>query len=128
MGIRFPLGILTLSLLYKEYKMSRNTKIMCGVPTAECRGAVSASTNGMGAGKKMHTDHEQAKRCYVAWLLRQGYEQIGSREFRPPKTPEGESGGPILVLNKVSKFGSVMRTGKEGNRHMPRKRTGGTIT
>lgn len=102
--------------------MSRNFKVMCGVPTNECQGAISASTNGMGPGNKMHSSHEEAKKCYKNWLLRKGYEQIGSREFRPP------DGGPVLVLQRLSKFGSVMRTGKEGNRHMPKKRTGGQIT
>lgn len=41
-------------------------------------------------------------------LVSEGWEPIGPREFRPP------NGGYIRVLNKKSRFGGRLRTGKAG--------------
>jgi hypothetical protein len=74
----------------------------------------------------MHGSSKEAFRCYVAYLMKIGYERIGMREFRSPE------GGPILVLTKQTKFGSVMRPGKRtagqiGQRMTyPGKQIGGT--
>lgn len=58
---------------------------------------------------KVHASHEQAFKCYCAFLQGKGYERVGSREFTL-------NGGPVLVIDKASKFGSLFRKGKEGDK------------
>jgi len=75
---------------------------------------------------KAHNSAPEAFKCHARYLIKVlGYEQVGSREFRPP------DGGPILVLTKKCRFGGVLRKGKGsgegGNRVMPRRRLGGFI-
>ena len=77
---------------------------------------------------RFHHTSEQAFKCHAADLLRQGFKQIGTREFAPP------DGGPIRVLTKKSRFGGLLRGGKSGEakggpptRAMPVGRTGGFI-
>jgi hypothetical protein len=92
---------------------------LCGVPVHECRGDAGGLSPGL-SGLKSHATAEEAFECYRAWLLRQGYRQIGSREFVPPGI------GGIVVLTRKSRFGALLRGGKEG-RHMPALFAGGAI-
>jgi hypothetical protein len=58
---------------------------------------------------KLHGTREEAFRCYCAHLQRQGYERVGQREF-------SLNGGPVLVIDKRSRFGSPFRGGKESDK------------
>jgi len=76
---------------------------------------------------KVHHTSAEAFRCRARWLVKvQGWEQIGSREFR-------KDGEPVLVLSKKCRFGGVLRSGKTGGegtsmgRVMPSDRPGGII-
>jgi hypothetical protein len=72
-------------------------------------------------GTRSHTTPEEAFYCYRGWLKRQGYTQIeGSRMMRPP------DGGPIEILTKKSRYGTRLRSGKEG-RVMANIRHGGIV-
>jgi hypothetical protein len=74
----------------------------------------------LSSGLKCHATPQDAFECHRAWLLRQGYKQVGGREFESPYT------GCIAVLTKKSRFGAVLRGGKEG-RHMPGHFLGGCL-
>src|SRR5688500_14464476 len=98
---------------------------LCGVPDNECSGGNFPVNKGMHV-KRTHESPQQAFKCHKRWLLKQGYEQIGSREFRPP------DGSETLVLTKQSKFGGKVRKGKTGEQGDAGKRCafmkgGGTI-
>ncbi|KKL96411.1 hypothetical protein LCGC14_1844780 [marine sediment metagenome] len=100
-------------------------KVLCGTPKIECTGGNTQVSAMMGGSRKAHSGNLEAFRCYAAYLLRAGYERVGSREFRNPD-------GGITVLTKKSRFGSRLRKGKAGgdtggSRYMPKDRTGGTI-
>jgi len=92
--------------------------VMCGVPTEHCTGARIASNAFLrNFGPKAHNSHEEAYKCYRRYLIRvMGYEDIGSRTFRPP------DGGPLRVLTKKSRFGARLRYGKLGERWMPEEK------
>ncbi|HKI30858.1 MAG TPA: hypothetical protein VKA46_03220 [Gemmataceae bacterium] len=92
---------------------------LCGLPAQECRGDAGGLSPGL-SGLKSHATAEEAFECYRAWLLRQGYRQVGGREFEAPRA------GRIVVLTKKSRFGALLRGGKEG-RHMPAQFPGGAI-
>jgi len=92
---------------------------LCGLPAHECRGDSGGLSPGLPA-VKSHATPQEAFECYRAWLLRQGYCQVGGREFQSP------GGGRIVVLTKRSRFGALLRGGKEG-RHMPAQFPGGAI-
>lgn len=90
--------------------------VYCGVPIDECKGSlVTLNAAWTPDGRKnhksgkLHASHEQAFQCYCAHLQRQGYERVGSREFTL-------NGGSVLVIDKASRFGSVFRKGKEGDK------------
>jgi len=89
-------------------------RYLCGVPEHQCQGAVTKVSPSWRGSMKSHASSEEAFRCYRRYLLNQGYEQVGPREFKR----EGE---PITVLPKKSRFGSPLRKGKEG-RWMPDKK------
>lgn len=102
----------------------------CGVAKEYCNGtSFSMSKSIENAIKKFHRSPVEAFNCHRADLLRQGYTQVGPREFSPP------DGGPIRVLTKKSRFGGLLRGGKRGEansggpptRMMPLKRFGGII-
>jgi len=95
--------------------------VLCGTPDNECSGGNMRTSNSYRGLRKAHGSHTEAFNCYKKYLLKQGYEQIGSREFRPP------DGGPIRVLTKKSRFGGKMRKGKLGERWMPKDHTSGLI-
>lgn len=97
-------------------------RYLCGTPPADCTGSwthVNFSLTGRkGGSTKTHTTSVDAFRCYRRWLLSQGYEEAGPREFRSPHD------GTILVLEKASRFGGRLRPGKagekgQGNRYEP---------
>jgi hypothetical protein len=92
---------------------------LCGLPPHECRGDATRLSHGL-AGLKSHGSAEEAFECYRAWLLRQGYRQVGGREFEPPGR------GRVVVLTKKSRFGAPLRGGKEG-RHMSAQLLGGVV-
>jgi hypothetical protein len=98
----------------------RGKRRLCGVPSNECCGSAGKLSPGLSVGLKSHADPEEAFDCYRAWLLRQGYRQVGGREFEAP------DGGPILVLTRKRRFGALLRGGKEG-RFMPGQFVGGSI-
>lgn len=87
--------------------MSRRYRWLCQTPTGYCKGSKTIVAPAM-AGRLSHASAEEAFRCYVAYLLSQGYKRVGSREFAPP------DGGPVLVLTKKSRYGARLRGGKEG--------------
>ena len=98
--------------------MSRQMKILCGVPDGECSGDLTITGPKWSGHRKVHTTREEAFRCKAKHLTRLGYTQVGSQEFSPP------DGGPVLALTKKSRFGDRARRGKE-NRYMPDR--GGVI-
>ena len=79
-------------------------RVLCGVPNVSCTG--SAYITKQQIPPKAHGSRDEAFRCMVKYLKSEGYERIGPREFRPP------GGGYIKVLNKKSRFGGLLRTGK----------------
>lgn len=100
-------------------RKKRGNKFACGVPTLECIGSPSQVSNGLSKSPKTHGSPEQAFSCYVSYLLRSGYKQVGPREFC-------KDGGPVVVLTKKSRFGARLRGGK-GERFMPDQMLGGHI-
>lgn len=70
------------------------------------------------AATRTHASHEAAFTCHSNHLLKTGYTKVDSRAFAPP------DGGPIRVLTKRSRFGAVLRNGKEGTRVMAPKMFG----
>jgi len=92
--------------------MSRRFMVLCGVPEGECVGALFTTDQQLGT-TKGHGSHEEAFKCRVRYLLKQGYTRIGTRDFRPP------DGGPVLILGKKSRYGGRLRLGKFGTRFMP---------
>lgn len=103
-------------------------RVLCGVPEGDCHGSMAGASFAIGGfqvkARKMHSSHDEAFNCYIAWKQRLGYKRIGPREMEP------KDGGPILVLTKRSRFGARLRLGKGGanvsSRFMPR-RGGGVI-
>ena len=97
---------------------------VCGVPKNLCQGSVTKVSKGLRSFDdviKTHGSRKQAFACHKAYLIQQGYKQIGPREFQ-------KAGEPIEVLSKLSTFGVRLRAGKEGTRDMPSgARTGGLI-
>lgn len=65
---------------------------------------------------KTHLTPEQAFKCHAKYLVKVGYVQLSTREFRAP------DGSGIKVLTKQSRFGGKLRNGKEGTRNMPHVR------
>jgi hypothetical protein len=100
--------------------MSTRYRILCGVPEEECTGGKFQTDQRLGT-KKAHTSRKGAFDCRARWLRSQGYEQVGSREFKPP------DGGPRLILSKKSKFGGFLRLGKEGRFTPDNRRRGGSL-
>lgn len=86
--------------------MNRTRRWMCGTPQDECGGAM-VMLDGLHASIKAHGSPQDAFKCYVRHLLRQGYVRKGGREFQLP-------GHPILVLTKTSRFGTMLCPGKPG--------------
>lgn len=86
----------------------------------ECNGGISKSSKSI----RIHSSREDAFRCYVRYLLSQGYKPYGinRRDFESPS-------GSILVLDKMTHFGAELRQGKTAKgkktkRVVPMKRGG----
>lgn len=96
---------------------------LCGCPETECVGSMSGDvSNSMrNLRRKVHGSRRDARRCYIRYLLRQGYTRTDNAScFASPDD------GPVIVLNRESKFGGELRSGK-AKRYMPKRRTGGLI-
>lgn len=85
---------------------------MCGVPKDKCAGSMSNVNAGLGGTRKVHSSPQAAFSCHKNYLLGLGYTLIDSRAFSPP------DGGAVRILTKPSRFGAVLRNGKEGTRNM----------
>jgi hypothetical protein len=101
-------------------RRKRPHKYLCGVPAQFCTGSNSSVSSAFKHNAKLHGSSEDAAKCYGKYLIKQGYKQVGSREYAPP------DGGPIHVLTKKCRFGSRFRGGK-ADRQMPQDMVGGTI-
>lgn len=99
--------------------MSRQLRILCGVPSDECTGGLLQTDQQLGT-NKCHTSRSDAFRCMKRHLERGGFKQLSSREFENPEN------GFIRVLPKKSKFGGRLRSGKgeQGARFQPEQRAG----
>ena len=97
--------------------MARARTYSCGVDLHLCSGAKKpvSSPDGHKSIIALHGSRREAFRCKVRSLIGLGYERIGPREFRPP------DGGPILVLDKQSKFGSPFYYTSEKTRRVESK-------
>jgi len=102
---------------------SGKTVYLCGTPKENCSGGLAQLSNGLkGRGLCGHPSPSEAFKCHRNYLVKTGWEQLSSREFRP------KDGGPIRILTKQSRFGAKMRPGK-GMRSMPSKpRTGHSVS
>ncbi len=95
-------------------------KYLCGVPWEECTGSIVKMQNMWASGAasarrgtaRVHDSREEAFVCHRNHLLRQGFVQIGPRDFQAPNN------GPVRVLTKKSTFGAELRWGKERSRWM----------
>ena len=98
-------------------------KYACPTPAEHCIGnrtICNGSIQDRAVGQKARMTHNSGKEaftCYARYLVNiLKYTQVGSREF-----DQGE-GKPILVLDKKSRFGARLRSGKEdtkGQRVVP---------
>ena len=91
-------------------------KVFCGTPMDTCTGqmmTLNAAWNPDGSKNKkngkLHSSHEEAFKCYCKHLQAQGYQRIGSRDFC-------RGDGPVLFLDRPSRFGAEFRKGKEGDK------------
>jgi CTP:molybdopterin cytidylyltransferase MocA len=100
-------------------------KYLCGVEPQLCTGGSFIGSKAMATmaskGVRTHSSPEQAHACMQRSLVQQGYQKIDNCQFRPP------DGGPVLVLTRPGKYGGMLRSGKEGGRHMPKYRSGGLV-
>jgi len=64
---------------------------------------------------KIHGSPEDAFRCKKQSLIKQGYVQVGAREFK-----KGDD--PILVIDRRSKFGTPLYWTKEKTRYIRKDR------
>lgn len=91
-------------------------RVYCGTPIDLCNGSLMTlnaawtpdGTKNKKSGK-LHGSHEQAFQCYCSYLQSKGYQRVGKREFTL-------NGGPVLLIDKPSKFGSPFRAGKESDK------------
>lgn len=93
---------------------------MCGVDKGICTGSTLVAGGHLGKVIQAHGDPAQAFKCKRRSLLLQGYTQIGPREFC-------KDGGPILVLNKKTRFGFRVRWAKDKSRYLAVKSDKGAI-
>jgi hypothetical protein len=97
-------------------KVKQRRRFLCGVPEGKCSGTLSRISKNWKGSQKTHASRDEAFECYVRHLLAQGYVRLGPKEFQL-------GDGPILLVNKRSQFGGVMRQGK-AERWMPRRGSG----
>lgn len=84
-------------------------KIMCGVPEAQCRGALTKIGGKITGSKKTHSSRREARKCYIDFLKKQGYHQVGDNPSHYQLAD-----GPIQVITREGHFGGAVRKGKEG--------------
>lgn len=65
----------------------------CGTPFSFCTGRSCLDQENGQYGKR-HSDIAGTKACQANYLIKQGYEKVGSNAFASP------NGGPILVMSK----------------------------
>jgi hypothetical protein len=101
---------------------AKPSKYFCGVEQHLCGGSTFIGSGSMKASRlKVHASPEAAHACMGSALVKEGYTKLDNCTFRPP------DGGPVRVLTRPGRFGARLRSGKEGSRHMPAKRTGGVV-
>lgn len=93
--------------------MASKRAYICGVPPEFCTGSVGVKQKAVPEKTKLHGGRDQSFKCKVQFLKRDGWTQIGSREFR-------KEGLPILVLTKPSRFGGELKYCSEKTRFMHR--------
>ncbi len=99
--------------------MSRQIRVLCGVPKEYCTGG-HLQTDQVFASNKAHSGHSEAFKCMAHYLTQiLGFRRVGSRDFAPP------DGGPIRILTKPIRYGGLLVYGKEHTRFMPEKRNVG---
>ena len=102
--------------------MSKQNRYLCGTPKEFCTGGRLDTDQSLST-DKCHSQPVTAFKCHVHYLVKHlGYRRVGMREFQL-------GDGPILVLNKQSRYGAKLQQGK-AERFIPeRKRQGlrGTI-
>jgi hypothetical protein len=101
--------------------MSTRYRVICGVPEQFCTGGHLVSDQKLGT-SKAHASHEDAFNCMAKYLVSQGFERLGAREFKDPQT------GYVRVLQKKIRYGGLLVSGKTtkgakgGSRFMPEKK------
>lgn len=96
--------------------MSRQIRVLCGVPKEFCNGTHVISDQQYQS-DKAHVSHSDAFNCMVRYLTGVlNYTRVGARDFSPP------DGGPVRTLTKKSHYGGLLIFGKEQTRFMPEKR------
>lgn len=90
--------------------MSRHFVVLCGTPDADCVGGKYMTDQQLP--RKAHASRDEAFRCYTRWLKKEGFERLGPREYRNPEN------GYVRIITKRTRFGTLLRAGKEG-RYMP---------
>ena len=89
-------------------------KYFCQTPSEKCSGGLYEMTKPLKR-TRAHTSPIDGFRCTTRYLLKEGWTQLSKREFLPPN---GE--GPIRVLSRPGKFGSIARGGKTGEKSSTR--------
>ena len=91
-------------------------RFLCGVSEG-CNGSLIHTNKNIARSIKTHSTSFEAFKCKVKYLIRQGYMQIGSKEFV-------KENGPVLVLTKPSRFGQgfVPSKGDKGSKRIRSKR------
>jgi hypothetical protein len=99
--------------------MSRQIRILCGVPKDDCIGGILHTDQKLST-TKCHTTRAEAMRCMKRHLEHIGFVQLSPREFVDPDN------GYIRILPKRSRFGGRMRAGKgeDGARFEPEEGRG----
>jgi hypothetical protein len=93
-------------------KGRRPMMFSCMSPPEHCNGRKSLEKNATFRG---HSTFDQCRACTRAYLIKQGYKQLSTREFQPPPDPVTGETQPVLVLDKKP---SRMKPGKVANGYM----------
>lgn len=99
--------------------MSRQMKVLCGVPQDQCTGGILHTDQLLGT-NRCHSSRSEAMKCYSHYLQNKGFTKLSSREFVDPES------GRIQIVPKKTKFGGRLRSGKgeEGSRFEPLRGAG----
>lgn len=90
------------------YRVGRMVAAPLGTPgaTIEVNAGIAVKD---GKRPSMFQSHEEAFKAHRAYLIRQGFKPIGSKELIDPVD------GRVLVLTRPGKFGRRLRGGKNRN-------------